>query len=83
MVVPVVTSPSPRYVDRRDGRLQRQHEDESGWHAREVWLERMWRISKQRRQLQPREEVLVVVLDGGGDSGKPRRRGDWTMKIPC
>ncbi|CAD6231820.1 unnamed protein product [Miscanthus lutarioriparius] len=43
--------------------------------AREVWLERAWRMRKQRRQMQLREEVPVVLLGGGGDSPASRAGG--------
>jgi hypothetical protein len=34
---------------------------------REVWLERAWRMRKQRRQMQGQAgDVPVVVLGGGG-----------------
>lgn len=87
----------PPDADGRGGRRHRQHRRARV--AREVWLERAWRMRKQRRQLQ--EEVPVVVL-GGGES--PASRGgvamdmeevracrdlglalpcDWTVEIPC
>jgi len=74
----------------RGGTRQRQHR-----RAREVWLERAWRMRKQRRQLQLREEVPVVVLGGGGGVAMDmeevracRDLGldlpcDWTVEIPC
>lgn len=57
----------------RGGRRQRRARM-----AREVWLERAWRMRKQRRQLQLREEAPVVVL-GGGDS--PGSRGGVAMDM--
>ncbi|XP_062208811.1 uncharacterized protein LOC133910386 isoform X2 [Phragmites australis] len=47
---------------------------------REVWLERAWRMQKQRRQLQGQVgEVPVVVLGSGGES--PAARGGVAMDM--
>ncbi|RCV23816.1 hypothetical protein SETIT_5G034800v2 [Setaria italica] len=48
--------------------------------AREVWLERAWRMRKQRRQLQE-AAVPVVVLGGGGGSPASFRGGGVAMDM--
>lgn len=65
----------PPDADGRGGRRGRQRHRGRERMAREVWLERAWRMRKQRRQLQLREEVPVVVLGGGGDSPAASCRG--------
>ncbi|CAO2184877.1 unnamed protein product, partial [Urochloa humidicola] len=47
--------------------------------AREVWLERAWRLRKQRRQMQ--ESVPVVVLGGGGGGESPAAGGGVAMDM--
>lgn len=68
----------PPGADGRGGRRQRQHQRRWQRMGREAWLERAWRMRKQRRQLQE-EVVPVVVLGGGGDS--PASRGGVAMDM--
>jgi hypothetical protein len=50
--------------------------------AREVWLERAWRLRKHRRQLQLQEAAVpVVVLGGGGGSPASSRGGGVAMDM--
>ncbi|XP_062196895.1 uncharacterized protein LOC133899876 [Phragmites australis] len=61
-----------------DGGRRRQRHHRRERMMREVWLERAWRLRKQRRQLQ--EEVPVVVLGGGGGES-PAARGGVAMDM--
>lgn len=82
----------PPDADGRGGRRHRQHHRRARMMAREVWLERAWRMRKQMR-----EDVPVVVLGGESPASRAldleevracRDLGldlpcDWTVEIPC
>lgn len=69
----------PPGADGRGGRRQRQHQRRWQRMGREAWLERAWRMRKQRRQLQ--EEVVPVVVLGGGGGDSPASRGGVAMDM--
>ncbi|CAO2162211.1 unnamed protein product [Urochloa humidicola] len=52
----------------RGGRRPPPHHRRRERMAREVWLERAWRLRKQRRQMQEAAVPVVVLGGGGGES---------------
>ncbi|CAL4957122.1 unnamed protein product [Urochloa decumbens] len=65
----------------RGGRRPPPHHRRRERMAREVWLERAWRLRKQRRQMQETSSVPVVVVLGGGGGGESPATGGVAMDM--
>ncbi|CAO2192868.1 unnamed protein product [Urochloa humidicola] len=65
----------------RGGRRPPPHHRRRERMAREVWLERAWRLRKQRRQMQEAAVPVVVVLGGGGESPAAGSGGGVAMDM--